>query len=268
MRPPNVVQSLTLAWVDYSARNYTYNYYKGKNAALTETVVTSSNPVIRRSDHPRFGQVRLGRVLALDSRPPRWCSYPLARWRRRAPRRIFILLNSPAVLAAGRSRGKLMGLKRTLFIHLQRRRAPRRTKLVSRATGSGRLRVAPPAALRWLCPRTCARSRFRAGTVVVFIRWQRWRRRAPRRIFILLNSPAVLAAGRATGSSPSAGRSRGKLMVSRTCARSRFRAGTVVVFIRWQRWRRRAPRRIFILLNSPAVLAAGRELRGHRRAPT
>ena len=31
---------------------------------------------------------------------------------------------------------------------------------------------------------------------------------------------------------------------SRTCARSRFRAGTLVVFIRWQRWRRRAPRRI------------------------
>ena len=43
-----------------------------------------------------------------------------------------------------------MGMMRTLFIHLQRRRAPRRTKLVSRATGSGRLRVAPPAALRWL----------------------------------------------------------------------------------------------------------------------
>ena len=54
MRPPNVVQSLTLAWVNYPARNYTHNYYKGKNAALTETVVTSSNPVIRRSDHPRF----------------------------------------------------------------------------------------------------------------------------------------------------------------------------------------------------------------------
>jgi hypothetical protein len=58
MRPPNVVQSLTLGWVDYSARNYTHNYYKGKNAALTETVVTSANPVIRRSDHPRFGQVQ------------------------------------------------------------------------------------------------------------------------------------------------------------------------------------------------------------------
>jgi hypothetical protein len=42
---------------------------------------------------------------------------------------------------------------RTLFIHLQRRRALRRTKLVSRATGSGRLRVAPPAAPPWLVER-------------------------------------------------------------------------------------------------------------------
>ena len=108
----DVVQSLTLASVNYPARNYTHNYYKGKNAALTETVGTSSNPVIRRSDHPRFGQVRLGRVLALDSRPPRWCSYPFARWRAEAAPD-FHLLNSPAVLAAGRSRGKLMGLERT-----------------------------------------------------------------------------------------------------------------------------------------------------------
>ena len=38
-------------------------------------------------------------------------------------------------------------------------------------------------------------------------------RRARRRIFFLLNSAAALAAGRATGSSPTAGRSRGKLMV-------------------------------------------------------
>jgi hypothetical protein len=37
---------------------------------------------------------------------------------------------------------------------------------------------------------------------------------APRRIFFLLNSPAALAAGRATGWLPKAGRSRGKLMVA------------------------------------------------------
>ena len=47
---------------------------------------------------------------------------------------------------------------------------------------------------------------------------------------------------------------------SRTCARCQFRAGTVVVFIRWRRWRRRAPRRIFFLLISPLA-----ELRGGRR---
>ena len=32
------------------------------------------------------------------------------------------------------------------LIHLQRCRAPRRTQFISRATGSGRLRIAPPAA--------------------------------------------------------------------------------------------------------------------------
>ena len=46
-----------------------------------------------------------------------------------------------------------------------------------------------------------------------FIRWRVWRVGAEGRAgFFLRDAPAVLAAGRAKGPSPSAGRSRGKLM--------------------------------------------------------
>ena len=85
---------------------------------------------------------------------------------------------------------------------------------------------------------------FRAGTLVVFIRWPL---AAPSAApdFFLRNSPAALAAGRATGSIADSWPQPRQADGSRTCARSRdFEPCTLVVFIRWQRWRRRAPRRI------------------------
>ena len=80
-------------------------------------------------------------------------------------------------------------------------------------------------------------------------------------VFFLHNSPAALAAGRATGSSSSAGRSRGKLMGLGRVLAPRFRA----VHFYPLAWAAPSAAPDFFLHNSPAALAAGR---AKGRSPT
>ena len=145
--------------------------------------------------------------------------------RRRALRRIFFLHNSPAALAAGRATGW----------------SPTAGRSRGKLMGLGRV-LAP---------------RFRPG-MVVFIRWRRWAAPSAARDFFLYNSPAALAAGRATGWSATAGRSRGKLMGLGRVLAVDFRPAHWWSLSVGGAGRRRAPRGIFFLHNSPAALAAGR----------
>ena len=104
--------------------------------------------------------------------------------------------------------------------------------------GAGRRPSYGVIAERWPQPRqadgsrTCARSRFRAGTVVVFIRWPL---AAPSAAPDYLFAQFTGGAGRRPSYGVIAERWPQPRQAdgSRTCARSRFRAGTVVVFIRW-----------------------------------
>src|SRR6185437_5630962 len=141
---------------------------------------------------------------------------------------------------AGRSRGELMALGRVLAPRFQPCTlsvgwaAPRAARdfflhnspaalAAGRATGcsptAGRSRGELMALGRVLAPR------FQPCTLSVG-----WAAPSAARDFFLHNSPAALAAGRATGCSPTAGRSRGELMGSWTCARYEISA---VHFIRW-----------------------------------
>ena len=151
--------------------------------------------------------------------------YPLASAAPRADRHTVGQQTDPLAPAAGRRRQ---------FLFRDNAGARARTLLTSAAAGAASYGVIDngpvDTAWRGRVSWTCARSRFRAGTLVVFIRW---RGAAGRRagFSFLLNSPAALAAGRATGSAPTAGRSCGKLI--------EVRCG--LLFIHLQR--RRAPRR-------------------------
>ena len=175
----------------------------------------------------------IGGLLALDSEPAHWCLYPLARVARgrRGPRWIF-LRDAPAALAACRAKGPsptagrsrcVVMVASALNLHLKRRGL------------AGRLR--PRMGFLLL-------TRARGGVAAVLFCESGWRR--------------TLQQQGTTGSSPTAGRRRGKLMgIGRLLALDSEPAHWCLYPLARVARGRRGPRWIF-LRDAPAALAACR----------